>query len=334
MELINQTQQTNQIINDNEVIKKPQYFIEANTIPVTLNHLKDDCIIPVFSKDNESTISHYQFIDKTVEVAQQLFPNVRLKTPDIRVSHIVKGRIPSAVGKPAKELLEHEKTIYYERCAFIIEIPEISEIVNGNRLNLAIGGVRSLSHENLYAKKSLEKFKVFIGFQNKVCTNLCVSTDGYANDIRIGSILDLEESVYNLSEQWNKEKQLGTLEMMSKYELNQEQFAHLVGKLKMYQSLSKEEQEGVFPVTISDNQINTVIKDYFNCPNFSRQQNGMVTLWQVYNLITGAGKSSYIDSFVERNLFAYEYVQDLAKSIQNHEPNWYLNNLLSLNQQL
>lgn len=326
MELLNQIYPTDLIINDDEVVKKRLNFIEANTIPVTLSHLRNDCIIPVFSRDNESTISHYEFINKTVEVAQELFPDCLLNIPEIRVSHIVKGRIPSAIGKPAKELLEHEKTLYYERCAFAIEIPQISEVVNGNRLNLSIGGVRSLSHENLYAKKSLEKFKMFIGFENKVCTNLCVSTDGYANDIRIGSVLDLEESIYNLSNDWDKDKQLNTLEMMSKYQLSNEEFAHLVGKLKMYQHLPKEEQRGVFPIIINDNQVNTVIKDYFNCPNFSRRENGSLSLYNFYNLITGANKSSYIDSFIDRGLFAYEFTQELCKSIQNQESNWYLNN--------
>jgi len=326
MEILHQTNQSNQIISDSDVVKNESHFIEANTIPVTLNHLKNDCIIPSFSKDYESTISHYEFINKTVEVVQQLFPDVGMNSPEIRVSHIVKGRIPSAIGIPAKELEEHEKTIYYERCAFVIEIPQISEIVNGNKLNLTIGGVRSLSHENLYAKKSLEKFKVFIGFKNKVCTNLCVSTDGYANDIRIGSVLDLEEAVYNLSSQWDRDKQLGTMELMSKYALNNEEFAHLVGKLKMYQHLPKEEQKSIYPIAINDNQINTIIKDYFNCSDFSRQENGTINLWNLYNLITGANKSSYIDSFLDRGLFAYEFTQELCSSIQNQTPNWYLNN--------
>ena len=44
--------------------------------------------------------------------------------PSIRVSHQIKGRVPSAIGKPVKELKENEKTIYYERMAFLIEIPK------------------------------------------------------------------------------------------------------------------------------------------------------------------------------------------------------------------
>jgi hypothetical protein len=51
-----------------------------------------------------------------------------------------KGRIPTAIGKPAKELLEHEK-LFIMRMVSVIEVPEISEIINGNKLNLTIGGV-------------------------------------------------------------------------------------------------------------------------------------------------------------------------------------------------
>lgn len=326
MELINTIEQQKQVINDNIVIKKRSPIIQANTIPVTMDHLKNDCIIPVFSRDNETTISHHQFIEKTIGVVQDIFPNISLSQPEIRVSHIVKGRVPNAIGKPAKELLDNEKTIYYERCAFTIDLPQITEIVNGNELNLTIGGVRSLSHENLYSKKSLEKFKVFIGFKNIVCTNLCVSTDGCASDIRVGSINELGDSIQSLLNQWDSDKQLGTMEKMSKFEVSGDEFAHIVGKLKMYHYLGKEEQRGIFPNAINDNQINVIIKDYFNCKDFSRHEDGSLNLWRFYNLITGANKSSYIDSFLDRGLFAYGFVKDLCNSIQNQTPNWYLNN--------
>lgn len=58
--------------------------------------------------------------------------------------------------------------------AFIIKVFSITDVVNGNELSLTIGGVRSYNLENLYNKKSLEKFKFFIGFQNQVCMKLCV----------------------------------------------------------------------------------------------------------------------------------------------------------------
>lgn len=41
--------------------------------------------------------------------------------PTVRLSHPITGRIPEAKDKPARELLEHEKTLFYERMAFLIE---------------------------------------------------------------------------------------------------------------------------------------------------------------------------------------------------------------------
>lgn len=78
--------------------------------------------------------------------SQQGFPSESIELPEIRVSHIIKGRTPEAIHKPVKELLEEDKTIYYERMMFCFEIPTIYEDIAGNRLNLTIGGVRSYNH--------------------------------------------------------------------------------------------------------------------------------------------------------------------------------------------
>ena len=227
-------------------------FIEANTQQVTLEHLFNDCIIPNFAKDNETTISHAQFIGKAFEVVKELFPQVEVRQPDIRVSHVVKSRISSAVGKPVKELLENEKTIYYERCAFIIDLPTITRTINGNTLNLSIGGVRALNQQNLYSRKSLEKFKVFIGFKNLVCTNLCISTDGFSNEIRISSIGDLEQQMETLFSSYNQEEHLNVLASMSNHRLTEKQFAHFLGKVRMFQHMDKTEQKELFPIHLND----------------------------------------------------------------------------------
>lgn len=321
------------IANNTQVIHRPELttgesegnFIEANTEQVSLNHLKHDCIIPVFSKDNESTISHYQFIEKASEVIQDLFPEFQIGSPNIRVSHMVKGRIPSAIGKPAKELKDYEKTMYYERCAFMIEIPGAKQIVNGNELNLSIGGARAFNQENLYSRKSLEKFKVFIGYKNRVCTNLCISTDGFSNEIRVASISELAHQMKELFSSYNSEMHLGMMEKMSMYALSEKQFAHFIGRVRMYQHLDKSEQIGIFPIALNDSQINNVVKDYYNCPNFGREPNGSINLWNLYNLFTEANKSSYIDSNLERNVNAYELINNLGNSLQYDTPNWYIN---------
>jgi len=325
MNILNQLDLREEIVEENEIIKPTSNnnFIEANTLKVNLEHLKNDCIIPVFSKDNETTISHYQFIEKTYEIVKNLFPDFTPSQPDIRVSHIIKGRTPSAIGKPAKELLEEEKTLYYERCAFVIELHQAKEYINGNTLTLSIGGVRAYNQENLYSKKSIEKFKIFIGYQNKVCTNLCISTDGFKNDIRITSVNELEDAVTNLAKGYNRFSHLNMMKKMSSYSINETQFAHLIGKIKMYQYLDKSKQKEIFPFGLNDGQINSVIRDYFNCTNFSKDSNGNINLWNLYNLFTEASKSSYIDNAIERNINSYEFTNYLCKMIENESSDWY-----------
>ena len=97
-------------------------IIEANTIDVKLQHLKSDCTIPVFAKDNERTISHQEFIESAMEAIESVFGMNTFLQPEIRVSHTIKGRTPDAIHKSANELMDHEKTIYYERMAFAIEL--------------------------------------------------------------------------------------------------------------------------------------------------------------------------------------------------------------------
>ncbi len=163
----------NEYATDAEIItdipqreKKTLPFIEANTKAVELSHLKNECIVPVFSKDNELTISHPAFIETVAEAVSTFYNGETIETPEIRVSHIIKGRIPEAIHKPANQLLESDKTIYYERMMFCIEIPTIYETIEGNKLTLTVGGVRAYNHMNLYSKKSVERFKIFVGFKN------------------------------------------------------------------------------------------------------------------------------------------------------------------------
>jgi len=313
-----------QDVVSNTVTSSSSGFIEANTREVNFEHLKNDCIIPVFSKDNETTISHAQFIGKAFEVAQNLFPEIEVIEPSIRVSHVVKGRTPSAIGKPAKELLESEKTIYYERCAFMIELPNIKQMINGNVLNLSIGGVRSYNQENLYSKKSLEKFKVFIGFKNRVCTNLCISTDGFSNEIRIGSINELSEQMSQLFSSYDKEAHLENLQRMPRYRFTEKQFAHFLGKVRMYNQMDKSEQQQLLPIHLNDSQINSVIKNYYHCKNFGRDVDGSIDFWKLYNLFTEANKSSYIDNHLERNVHAYELIDKLGDSMENNIGSWFI----------
>ena len=82
--------------------------------------------------------------------------NHTIEVPEVRVSHQIKGRTADAIYKSVKELLDHEKTQYFERMAFIIRIPSITEKINGNDVALTVGGVRAYNQKILISPKRLK----------------------------------------------------------------------------------------------------------------------------------------------------------------------------------
>jgi len=309
----------------NKPVFKPKPFIEANTLEVELNHLKNDCIVPVFSKDNERTISHNEFIQVAHECASKVFSHHHFDAPEIRVSHQIKGRVPSAVNKPVKELLDHERTIYYERMAFIIRIPSITENINGNDIALTIGGVRAYNQENLYSKKTFEKFKFFIGFQNMVCCNMCVSSDGFVDDLRADSYIGMKAKLLDVLQSYQAENHLNSMKQLSQESLTEHQFAQLIGKARLYNYLPKNDKLQIPELLLNDGQVSTVAKDYYQDESFCRNDNGDINLWSVYNLLTQANKSSYIDTFLDRNVNSFEFSKGLAKALNGDSSyHWFL----------
>ena len=285
--------------------KRVNHFIEANSVEVTLDHLKNDNVIPVFSKDNELTISHPQFIETVWEAANSFYSGEQIEQPDIRCSHVVKGRRPESINKPKNLLTEADTTQYYERCAFAIDIPSIYEDVSGNRLNLSIVGVRALNRENLATKKSPELFRLAVSFKNTVCCNMCVFTDGYKDDIKVMSTKELFRATLELLNNFNTAKNIHLLQTLGNSYLTEHQFCQLLGRMRLYQSLPQGYQKDIPKMLITDSQINTVAKAYINDKNFGSLGND-ISMWKLYNLLTGSNKSSYIDSFLDRAVNATE----------------------------
>ena len=306
------------------IVKSP--FIEANTESVSLSHLKSKNVIPVFTKDNEITLSHQEFIETAISAIATIFPNEPIDTPEIRVSHQIKGRTPDALHIAAKDLEEHQRTSYFERMAFIIRVPGITETINGNKLALTIGGVRSYNLENLYNKKTYEKFKFFIGFQNMVCCNLCISTDGYQNEIRAMSQLDLEAKMLQTLAEYKAQEHLNSMKNLLNNSLSERDFAQIIGKSRLYNYLPKKEKSLIPELLLNDGHINTVAKDYYQDESFCRNANGDISMWEFYNLLTGSNKTSYIDTFLERGVNAFDFSKGVSNALSGSSTNyaWFL----------
>jgi hypothetical protein len=326
-----------QLINNTEVnlfdenpgqqaISTDRPFIQANTVEGSLEEIKSNHVIPVFVKDNEPVISHSDFIESALSIVSDLYPAETIFKPAVRLSHPVKGRIPEAKDKPAKDLLESEKTLYYERMAFVIEVPSICDEIDGSKLSLTIGGVKSYHLDNLYSKKGAdEHFKVFIGFKNSVCTNLCVWTDGYLDDLKIKNAGQLKASIRTLIQGYNANYHIHALRKLNDYSLSEKQFAHLIGRCRMFNHLPQDVKSEIPQLLLSDTQLGAVVKDYYRDQSFCRDETGNINLWKLYNLFTGANKSSYIDTFVDRSVSAYRFVEEIKTVLDNHSTSWYLN---------
>ena len=303
-----------------------KHFITANTIAGNLKEMKELHLIPVFSKDNEPTISHTDFIETVQELTADIYSGEHILKPIIRLSHPIKGRVPEAKNKAASELFEWEKTIYYERMAFAIEIPSIQAEVNGNILSLTVGGVKSYSLDNLYSKtQSDQHFKLFVGFKNKVCCNMCVWTDGFMRDVKVKNLEQLSAIISTLLRNYNSSYHLYHLEQLTKYSISEQQFAQLIGRCRMYPHLPNSIKADISPLLFGDQMMASVVKDFYRDESFCRDANGNINLWKLYNLFTGANKSSYIDSFLDRSVNAFQLVEQIKNGLEHRNSNWYLN---------
>jgi len=301
-------------------------FIGANTIEVNLQEIQSQHIIPVFSKDNEPLISHGDFIQTTYDVINHCFKGEDILSPSIRVSHPIKGRTPEARYKPANQLEDHEKTIYYERAMFVFEIPSIQRTIDGQTLSLTIGGVKCYGDDKLNNKKgTAEHFKIFIGFSVKVCSNLCVWSDGAQIKLVVKSQGELMDAIMSMISHYNPEQHLSAMQRLTEHHLTEAQFAQVLGRARLYNYLPNEVKKQIPPLLFTDTQLGSVAKDYFQDHSFCRNDTGDINLWRMYNLFTGANKSSYVDSFLERSVNVFEFTNKLQSGLSGGSTNWYLN---------
>lgn len=309
-----------------EHVSNGKAFIEANTIEMSIRELKDEHIIPVFSATNEPLISHHEFIDTVKHVVKNWYHDEVVLEPAIRVSHPVKGRIPEAKYKKAHELFPWEQTLYYERMMFLIEVPTIMHDVNGNKLTLTIGGVKSFSNDNLFGKRPSgeQTFQMFIGFKNMVCCNLCVSTDGLKSEVKIKTLYDLQQAIEELLHGYDVDRHLALMRHMNNIHLNENEFAQFIGKSRLYRFLPDKNAMHIQPLEFGDQQMGAVVKDFYSDANFSSNADGTISLWRLFNLLTGVNKSTYIDNFLTRACNASEIVLEIAQHKAELKNSWYL----------
>ena len=302
-------------------------FIESNTQAITLEELATKNVIPTFS-DNSLTISHQNFIGAVSKIAEQVFGEL---TPvEIRVSHPIIGRVPSAQHKKASELTDEEKTVFYQRMAWVCHVKNLTREINGQIVHLCIGGVRAYNEDKLYNRQSAMKFKIFAGWKIRVCSNLCLTCDGNSGTIECLTEADIMQKSLELFTAFNphKEDTLRLLENLSSTAISEEQFCQIIGRMRLYQFLPLTEQKQLPPLTIGDQAVNAMVKNYISNPNFGKKEGEDFTAWNLMQLANEAVKQSYIDKWLDRNQNCTDFAIGIQKALKGEDTegySWFLN---------
>lgn len=305
-------------------------FIEGPSNEISLEELTYRNIIPTFS-DNSLTISHQKFIETTRKAAEVIFGQGDITAAETRCSHPIIGRIPSAQHKKASELRDEEKTIFFQRLAWIAHITTLTSSINGQSVSLTIGGTRSYHEDKLYAHRNPQHFRIFIGFRVRVCSNMMLTCDGISENLLCMTVADIFQHAFNLFRRFNevKESTLYNLEALHNTWLTQEQFCKIIGRLRLYQALPNTRQKQLPQILLGDSVVNAAVKEYIKNPQFGMGNNidGSISCWQLMNILNEAVKNSYSDLWMERNANCTTFATGIANALSGTDDSygWFLN---------
>ncbi len=310
-----------------ETTEAPEsHFIESNTQPITLEELSEKNIVPTFGDGTVST-SHQSFIESVLEAGRTVFGD--LSPVDIRVSHPINGRVPSALHKKANELLEEDKTLYWQRIGFVSHVVGLTRSINGQTVHLCIGGVRGYNEDKLYGRPCPLKYRIFVSWTCKICTNLMVQA-GYIGNLECMTTSDIKEKALELFNGFDpvKEDNLRALENLGKTSITEEQFCKVIGRLRLYQALpnTTKAELGLPNVILGDQAVNAAVRGYVENPNFKKEDGIDLTLWQMLQLFNEAVKQAYLTNWLEKNQNCTDLIIGLEKALngESQEYAWFL----------
>ena len=142
--------------------------------------------------------------------------------------------------------------------------------------------------------------------------------------MEVSNTNELYRIVLELFNSYNPAKHIHLMQTLTDSYLTEHQFCQLLGRMRLYQSLPQGYQKEIPRMLLTDTQINSVSKAYIQDENFSSLGSD-INMWKFYNLLTGANKSSYIDSFLDRSLNATEMAVGINSASHGDEKyKWFL----------
>lgn len=300
-------------------------LFHEKSVSVVEETLRNDMVFPLFD-DAETMITPATFIDLTRKVGRDMFK----ETGDVSIKYTHPKKFKKDHARNKKGLLGPEDyNMYSQRTAFTLEVPGYDTEINGYDSKLVIAGIKPYDLDVRSRSSNLQHFKLGIGYQVGVCLNLCISSVQGANlMLNVRSEEELEEKIGELFRDYSTEHDLVDLRRMDNYTITKQQFATILGNMKIYQSMQKSMQSLVPKLELSGSMITRVAEEYVGGPFESEGRE--IPMWKFYNYLTSAVKTGgSMTQFLDQNVNAFS----IANGITNHlagEGNgnnygWYLN---------
>ncbi len=300
-------------------------FILGSTTSIELTDLEQNYLTPVYAKDCCEVISHGNFIRTLLSAVKAHFPNETVADPKIRVSHQLMMRNHSGVGKLIEQLDDIDTSSYFQRLITMIEIPSIKQNVNGNELNLQVVAIHSFHELNLLSSSTNQRQNISlgIGFVNSVCSNLCLSTDGVNSTIKVYNTDELYKYALDLFGQYNPARHLEQMRLLRETKMNTSPFSQFLGKCRLYAAMpqSLKTELDLPEVTLLEAQLNSACRDFFVDENFRADENGEISLWSFYSLLTNF-KNSPIVPFIDRSVNIFDISVGVSRAINGTDNRW------------
>ena len=174
------------------------------------------------------------------------------------------------------------------------------------------------------------RFKIFVGWQVRVCSNLMLQCSGFSGIFECMSGADINKKALDLYASFNPEKDnnLEILENLQDTRIDENQFCNIIGRMRLYQALPVAQQHELPQLILGDQAVNEAVRQYVNNPNFGRRQGNDISTWDLMQLFNEAVKSSYIDKWLERNQNCTDFSLGIQRALQNKDEegySWFLN---------
>ena len=163
-----------------------------------------------------------------------------------------------------------------------------------------------------------------------MCSNLMLTCDGNSGTIDCMTEADIMQKSFELFSGFNphKEETLQLLENLQSTAISEELFCKIIGRMRLYQFLSLSEQKQLPSLTIGDQAVNAMVKNYVSNPNFGKKEGEDITTWNLLQLANESVKSAYIYKWLDRNQNCTDFALGIQKALTGKDTegySWFIN---------